>query len=109
MESATEEPPIELTGEALAYWNRHASRLRASGTLTDSDLDAFCILCDLWEKFTELRELKTGADNFREMIQLSNVQKQYHAYAKQFGLLPRERKTAKMETEPPKAKDKFGL
>ena len=37
-----------------------------------------------------------------------NLLKQYHAYAKQFALMPRERRAAKMELQRKETKDEFG-
>ncbi|MGL6072624.1 MAG: hypothetical protein ACRC8S_00555 [Fimbriiglobus sp.] len=104
-------PPVKLEGEALEYWKRHAERLWDSGKLTSSDLDSFCVLCDLWAMHTELRMVKPGADAYREMVQLNNVSKEFFKYAREFGLLgPAARRKAKdddAETDEPK--DEFGF
>jgi phage terminase small subunit len=103
-------PPSSLRGEALAFWDRHAGRLRDAGILTPADLDSFVLLCRTHALLDALHAVvEPGADAFREMIQLVNLTKQYVALARQFGLLPRERKQAKMSVERPKPKDKFGL
>ena len=41
---------------------------------------------------TGLAQYDIGADQFREMVQLNQLLKQYQAYAREFGLLPRDRK-----------------
>jgi phage terminase small subunit len=103
------EPTAPLTPTAREYWDRHARRLRRAGILTRSDLDSFTVLCQTWAKVQELQAIPAGADNYREMVQLSNMLKQYHAFAKQFGLMPRERRQSKMDVNPPQKKDEFGL
>ena len=102
-------PTVPLCPTAQAFWDRHARRLRKAGVLTVSDLDSFTATCQTWAKVQELQRYETGADNFREMVQLNNLLKQYHAFAKQFGLLPRDRKAAKMDIAPPAKKDEFDL
>ncbi|MEO8082681.1 MAG: hypothetical protein ABI780_02600 [Ardenticatenales bacterium] len=104
------QPPIPLSGEALAFWKRHYSRLRIEKILTDADEESFALCAILWGKLYELADTKTGDANFRPMIQFDRLAKQYHAYAKQFGLLPRERKQAKMDAPTPaNEKDEFGF
>lgn len=103
------EPPIPLSGEAAKFWRRHFKRLKGRRILTRSDCESFAVLCLTWSKIVALSDTQPGADSYREMIQFSNLLKQYHSFAKQFGLMPRERKAAKMDTDPPKKKDEFGL
>ena len=101
--------PIPLTGEAAAFWTRHHGRLVKRGILTDADLDSFALLCVTWQRLCELQGIAAGADNFREMVQFTNLNKQYQALAKQFGLLPRDRRSAKMDGDAPRETDEFGL
>ena len=103
------QPPIELTGEAERFWHAHAARLEAEGTLTEADHHALAICATVWQRITDLQTFSAGAENYREMVQLANLTKQYHAYAKQFGLMPRERKLSKMDTPLNTEKDEFGL
>jgi hypothetical protein len=103
------EPPVPLTGHALSFWDRHAPRLEAAGILTAADAESFAVLCLTWDKLVALSAYPPGADSFREMVQLVNLKKQYHAYAKQFGLMPRERRAAKMDQDPPAQTDEFDL
>lgn len=103
------EPNLPLTGEAREFWNRHYWRLKRARVLTKADPDSFALLCLVWGQLYALSGIQPGADAFREMIQFTNLTKQYQALAKQFGLLPRERKAAKMEVEAPAKKDEFGL
>jgi phage terminase small subunit len=105
----TPAPPIPLSGEALAFWARHAGRLAAAGILTDADRESFAVLCLTWAKVLTLSAFEPGAGHYREMVQLTNLLKQYQALARQFGLLPRERRAAKMDAEPPPPRDEFGL
>ena len=102
-------PPIELAGEALAFWNRHHERLRAAGLLTDADLDTFAVLCVAWGKFTTLSAVKAGAESFREMVQLNQLLKQLHTYGREFGLFPRDRKRSRLDGDAAPRKDEFGL
>jgi phage terminase small subunit len=102
-------PPIPLDAEALAFWQKHYRRLKRDGVLTRNDVESFAILCLTWGKVQSLAHYEPGADNYREMIQLVNLLKQYQSLAKQFGLLPRERKAAKMEAPAREKKDEFGL
>ena len=99
--------PVKLEGEAKRYWQEHARPLTDAGILTERDVDSFALLCRVWGMLCEL-DSGPGADNFRTMNQFVNLSKQYQSLAKQFGLLPRERKSAKMDIEPAE-KDEFGL
>lgn len=100
-------PPIELTGESLVYWKAHSKKLKDAGILTDRDVHSFALLCRIWGMMQEL-DAQPGSQNYRAMIQFTNLSKQYAALAKQFGLLPRERKAANMEMDS-KQVDEFGL
>ncbi len=102
-------PPLPLNAVARAFWDRHHDRLRAAGLLTDADLDSFAVLCVTWSKLATISASEPGADNFREMVQLNQLLKQYQAYAREFGLLPRDRKRSKLDGEAPGGKDEFGL
>lgn len=97
-------PPIPLSGEALKFWKRHALRLKKAGILSDRSEDSFVLLCQTWGMVQALSGIEPGADAFREMIQLNNLLKNYQSLAKQFGLLPRDAKQAKMDAPPPAKK-----
>ena len=103
------EPPLPLSDTARAFWDRHHDRLKAAGLLTDADLDSFAVLCVTWSKLATISKSEPGADQFREMVQLNQLLKQFHTYAREFGLLPRDRKRSKLESDGPPAKDEFGL
>jgi hypothetical protein len=102
-------PPIPLAGEALAFWERHYRPLKRAGILTRGDLDSFALLAITWGKLVSISASEPGADQYREMVQFTNLNKQYQSLAKQFGLLPRERKTAKMDGGRRVKTDEFGL
>lgn len=102
-------PTLPLNRTAREFWSRHYDRLHAAGLLTEADLDSFAVLCLTWSKLAALAEEEPGADQFREMVQLNQLLKQYQQYAREFGLLPRDRKRSKLEAEAPPAKDEFGL
>lgn len=105
-----EQSPIELTGQAAAFWERHYARLVERGILTDADLDTYALLCITWEKLVGLQAVAAGPDNYREMVQFVNLNKQYQSLAKQFGLMPRDRKAGKgMDDGPSQKKDEFDL
>jgi len=103
----TPRPPRNLTGESLAFWQRHARPLWEASILTDRDIDSFSLLCRVTGTLNEM-DISTGNDNFRVMIQFTNLLKQYQSLAKQFGLLPRERKIANMDMTADNP-DEFGL
>lgn len=103
------EPTLFLDPTARAFWDRHLARLTAAGLMTDADRDSFAVLCVTWSKLAMVARSEPGPDNFREMVQLNQLLKQYQAYAREFGLMPRDRKRSKLDGEPPPAKDEFGL
>lgn len=103
------EPPLPLNNVARAFWDRHHDRLKAAGLLTDADLDSFAVLCVTWSKLAAVSQSEPGADQFREMVQLNQLLKQYQAYAREFGLMPRDRKRNKLDADAPPASDEFGL
>lgn len=102
-------PPLPLNAAAQEFWVRHHDRLWAAGLLTDADLDSFAVLCVTWSKLVAISASEPGADQFREMVQLNQLLKQYHTYAREFGLLPRDRKRSKLDADAPPQKDEFGL
>jgi hypothetical protein len=99
----------ELFGHARAFRDRHAPRLIAAGVLTPADVDAFVHLCRTHALLESMDGLVPGADSFREMIQHTNLSKQFQALCKQFGLMPQARKAGKLSLDAPKPKDEFGL
>jgi len=102
-------PTVPLAGEALAFWRRHYAELVRKKILTPRDLDTFTLLCLTWGKLTAIAATPPGAVFYRESIQFVNLNKQYQALAKQFGLMPRDRKAGKLEGESDERKDEFGL
>lgn len=88
--------PNYLKGEARKYWYSHAKRLADAGILTDADVESFALLCMTWGMIQEL-QAKPGAEHYREMTQYNNLIKQYLPLAKQFGMLPRDRKASKID------------
>lgn len=103
------EPPLPLNKIARGFWDRHHDRLRAAGLLTDADLDSFAVLAVTWSKLAAVSESEPGPGMFREMVQLNQLLKQYQAYAREFGLMPRDRKRSKLDADAPPARDEFGL
>lgn len=88
-------PPRSLSGEARDYWKRHADRLAAAGLLTDADVDSFALLCQLWADVGRLRQL-AEADPRKNRNYLDSV-KAWQSMARQFALLPLERKKHGLE------------
>lgn len=103
------EPPLNLNTVARAFWDRHAARLRSVGLLTDADVDTFAVLCLVWSKLAALSATEPGEGQFREMVQLDRLTKQYHALSREFGLCPKDRRRSKLDSDPPPAKDEFGI
>lgn len=103
------EPPLPLNKVARAFWDRHHDRLQAAGLLTAADLDSFAVLCVTFSKLASLAGAETGSDFFREAVQFNQLLKQYQAYAREFGLLPRDRKRSKLDADAPPTQDEFGL
>ncbi len=102
-------PTIPLNPTARAFWDRHHDRLTAAGLLTDADRDSFAVLCVTWAKLAELAKAETGADHFREAVQFNQLLKQYQSYAREFGLLPADRKRRKLDADAPAKPNEFGL
>jgi phage terminase small subunit len=100
--------PIPLDSMAQSHWQALAPALETDGILTDRDRFAFAIMCQIWSK---LQSLDTSdPTNYRAAIQHDRLTKSYHSYAKQFGLMPRERKQSKMQPKPaPKEDSEFKL
>lgn len=103
------EPPLRLNSVAREFWDRHAARLRSVGLLTDADRDAFAVLCVVWSKLAALSGTEPGEEQFREMVQLDRLVKQFHTLAREFGLCPKDRRRSKLDAEAPPAKDEFGI
>ena len=74
-----------MLGEvAAAYWVRHAPQLAENQLLTAQTADSFAMLCDVWEKWTELQ-----TKGWSKEYELAG--KAYQALAKFFRLLPTEK------------------
>lgn len=102
-------PPLPLNTVARSFWDRHVGRLESVGLLTAADVDTFAVLCVVWSKLSALSSTEPGEGQFREMVQLDRLTKQYHALAREFGLCPKDRRRSKLDAEPQPAKDEFGL
>ena len=99
-------PSVPLTGLAARYWKRHAKRLTEAGILTDYDVEAFTACCQLWERSQSLRA-GSEADPKANRAYLDSV-KAWQSLARQFALLPLERKRSGIQTEPDEV-DEFGI
>lgn len=103
------DPPLPLSAAARGFWDRHYARLTAAGLMTDADVDSFAVLCVAFGTVAALSTSATGADYFRENVQLDRAQKTYKLLASEFGLTPRGRKRDKLTPDAPPTKDEFGL
>lgn len=81
-------PPAWLGHIGADYWNQHAHQLAENQLLTASTAQSFGVLCDLWEKWTELQ-----GQPFTK--QYESVTKAYLAWAKLFRLVPNEKPAVK--------------
>jgi hypothetical protein len=81
--------PTRLKGEGREFWKRHFDRAVADGRAdADLDYDSFVNLCELVYILSEIDPLAEG----KQAISRNAANKLYLAYAKQFGLLPKDRK-----------------
>ena len=101
-------PPLPLNPKAQEFWDRHHDRLTAAGILTPADVDSFAVLCVVWGKIAALAWVEPGPENYRQLIQLDRLTKQYAQMARQFGLTPLSR-GAKLDGDASKPKDEFNL
>jgi phage terminase small subunit len=79
---ASEDKP-NLSGEALAFYNRHAEHLKQSDMLSVGDSDTFLLLCRIWGRLSL-------AEDHKEFVQL---QKAFVDLSRHFGLTPKERRS----------------
>ena len=95
MEEPQLEPSVPLAGLARTYWDRHAQRLREVGLLTDCDTEAFTLTCQLWSRLQALQvEAEKNPSKNRPYL---DTCKAWQSMARQFSLLPLERKRAGVE------------
>lgn len=95
-----------MSGTAKRYWGRYAPALSELGVLTEVDLPAFRILCELYSVFVRLTNIlnkkgltyeakaKSGGVLIRsrpELTMLNEVETRYLQYAAQFGITPATR------------------
>ena len=96
-------PTIKLRSEALAdynppewlidavavsYWKRHVAMLCENQILTQSTVESFALLCDLWSKVKGC----AGQDITRQYL---DSVRSFTALAKQFRLMPTEKPNIK--------------
>lgn len=101
-------PPLALNEKAKEFWDRHHDRLTAAGILTPADVDSFAVLCVMWGKIAALAWIEPGAENYRQLIQLDRLTKQFAQLARQFGLTPLSR-GAKLDGDNAKPAGEFNL
>ena len=90
--------PSNLSNEGKKFWQRHAKNLVEENILTDRDYDSFVLLCKIHGMIQSI-DGAPSESNSRIMSQFINLTKQYQSLAKQFGLLPRERKFSGFEKQ----------
>ena len=94
--------PEHLDDLASKYWTRHSKRLQDSGLLTDSNLDAFVLLC---KTHSYLQTCKPDEDK-NGWLKYFALLKNYQSYARGFGMATD--KNIK-PPEPQATVDEFGL
>lgn len=87
--------PPYLKPEGKAFWKKHYNRLMESGLMTVADEESFIQLCEVW---SDLRTVDRDAGS-PQALRWGSLNKIYLALAKQFGMLPRDRKAAKLEPD----------
>jgi hypothetical protein len=81
--------PKWLKDEAKEFWQQHWTRLVSEGSVdAERDVEGFSLLCEIWRI---IQHTDPTADN-GQALRFGSMLKQYHAYAKQYGLLPKDRK-----------------
>lgn len=90
------EAPDYLDAIAREFWQRHWPRLAAAGVVEAADADTFTLLCRTW---SELQTVDTAEEKVGT-IKFVALSKQYERLAKQFHLLPAERKRRGISLEP---------
>ncbi|QEL16543.1 hypothetical protein [Limnoglobus roseus] len=88
--------PNYLKGQAAEFWRSHYARLVKQGILDpDQDTETFVIVCKLWYVIQNTDPMdEQGKAGVRFMSAL----KLYQAYAKQFGMTPKDRKASKVDS-----------
>jgi len=98
-------PPTNLGERAKKFWEKHCERLTSLGILGEADVDAFSMLCTLWQRCEEMSQ-EAKADPRRNRQYLETV-KAWQSLARQFGLLRLDRQRSGFRPEEPK--DEYGL
>ena len=96
--------PRWLKDDAAEFWKRHAKPLEQAGVLTDRDVDGFALLCEVWRLLRNTDPLRDS----KEAVRYIALVKQAQALMKQFGLMPRDRKRSKIESEKDELKEFAG-
>lgn len=96
--------PDYLDDDAKTYWKKHAKALEDAGILTDRDIESFALLCRIWSL---LKNTDPDADP-KQAIRFVGLSKQYQSLARQFSMLPRDRRKDGIDTHKTE-EDEFGL
>lgn len=86
------------------FWKKHNKRLQSAGLLTPADYESFALLCMTWERMLEASKGSDSKDN----VNYNSLSKQFVVLAKQFCLLPKDRKKSGLDTTEETA-DEFGI
>ncbi len=87
-----ETPPAILDGDeyALAYWHQHAEALARADLLSPQDVQSFAMLCKVYSRLVRWEQL---LDKEPKLVRAwLDCQAKYITMAKQFCLLPVQRK-----------------
>jgi phage terminase small subunit len=117
LDPAGTEPPKDLAGRALAFWQEQAPGLILAGVLTTGDVSGFATLCRLVAQEAALDEavaFLTPRACIEEGVYrtLHSTRDQKLRYLQHFGLTPSSRsgiKAKKPATEADQRRQKFGL
>jgi phage terminase small subunit len=83
--------PSWLKAEAKQFWNKHWHRLCEEGAVDATrDVEGFSLLCEVWRILRHTDPCKDSKEGLRYGAML----KQYQALAKQYGLMPKDRKAS---------------
>ena len=74
--------------DAIRFWKRHAAALASRGILTERDVETFCLLARIWA----LLERTDPDEDPKQAIRFVGLAKQYQSLARQFGLMPKDRR-----------------
>lgn len=86
-------PPDYLTGEALAFWERHVEGLASADMLSDQDRDSLALLSIQWEHLRHLDQaIRSDPEDTTKYRLFNDMARQFSQLCKQFAMVPAERR-----------------